>query len=84
MEGNNNIFYDAYKVYEFFKVGQAANKTTVGNIIWNPDIADGVHANDAGPNARKDKNNNLFAIEQDPGITVPTTALDLVNGVKVK
>lgn len=83
MEGNNNIFYDAYKVYEFFRVGQAANKTTVGNIIWNPNLTE-VHTNDAGPNCRKDKDGNPLSVIEDPGITVPTEPLDLEKGVKIK
>lgn len=77
MEGKDNIFYDVKQIYQFFTAN--ANKTTTGNVIWCPNI--GLNGNDT---SRTDSNGNPLAVEEDPGITVPTTALDLVNGVKLK
>lgn len=77
MEGNDNIFYEVKQIYQYFTA--QAVKTTTGNKIWCPTI--GVDNNDI---TRTDKDGNKLAVEEDPGITVPTTALDLEKGVKLK
>lgn len=77
MEGNNNIFYNVKQIYQFFTAN--ANKTTTGNKIWCPNID--LNTNDT---SRTDSEGNPLAKNEDPGITAPTTALDLVNGVKLK
>lgn len=77
-EGKNNIFYNVYKIYEFFTA--QAVKTTTGNIIWNPNLTE-IHSNDT---SRTDSDGNKLATADDPGITVPTEPLDLVNGVTLK
>lgn len=78
MEGKNNIFYDVYQVSQFFTANSV--KTTTGNILWAPTI-NKYHDADL---SRTDSYGNNLVSKEDPGITVPTTALDLVNGVKLK
>ena len=77
MEGKDNIFYDVKQICQFFTAQNV--KTTTGNKIWCPNV--GVDNNDI---TRTDSNGNKLAVEEDPGITVPTEPLDLVNGVVVK
>ncbi len=77
MEGKDNIFYDVRQIFNFFTAQNV--KTTTGNKIWCPNV--GVNTTDI---TRTDSNGNKLAVEEDPGITVPTEPLDLVNGVVVK
>ena len=77
MEGKDNIFYNVKQIYQFFTAN--AVKTTTGNKIWCPDID--LNTTDT---SRTDKDGHPLSVNEDPGITVPTEPLDLVNGVKVK
>lgn len=77
MEGNNNIFYGIAQIRQFFNSNN--HKITTGNVVWGPEGA--VDNDDL---TRKDDENNPIVTKQDPGITVPTEPLDLVNGVVVK
>ena len=77
MEGKDNIFYNVTQIYQFFTAN--AVKTTTGNKIWCPDID--LNTTDT---SRTDTDGNPLSVNEDPGITVPTEPLDLVNGVVVK